>query len=72
MPPGIVGNAATNSYSFTVLNTSATVYYGAKLTSVSATNVICRVFNSTGILVGGQSMVQSGAGITVFLVMTYI
>jgi len=66
----IVPNVNT-TFTLTIQNASTTVSYNAQVISVVGSTVNIQCFNSVAIVLGGNSMVPSGAGITVFLQMNY-
>lgn len=66
----IVPNVNT-TFTLTIQDASTVVSYNAQIISVVGSTVNVQCFNSTVIVLGGNSMVPSGAGITVFLQMNY-
>lgn len=71
--PGAGINPSTNGYGFqaTVRSTSGTVGYVAQIQNVNATQVIIQVFQSTTVLIGGNTMVPAPANIVVHFCMQF-
>lgn len=68
---GTITPLADSAISLTVRNASTTTAYTAQVIAIGAASITCQVLNSTTVVLASPSMVASGAGIIVHMMMSY-